>query len=66
MTDMMSQISASTEEQSAVVDEVNRNISEMTDVMHVSAQGAEQSLTAANELATISEQMQALSSRYKV
>lgn len=66
MTDMMSQISASTEEQSAAVEEVNRNISEMTDVMHVTAQGAEQSLAAANELANISDQMQALSSRYKV
>jgi methyl-accepting chemotaxis protein len=66
MTDMMSQISASTEEQSTVVEEVNRNISEMTDVMHVTALGANQSLAAANDLATISDQMQALSSRYKV
>jgi methyl-accepting chemotaxis protein len=66
MTEMMSQITASTEEQSTVVEEVNKNISEMTDVMHVTAQGAEQSLTAANELSTISDQMQGLSSRYKV
>ena len=66
VTDMMSQISASTEQQSTAVEEVNRNINEMTEVMHITAQGAQQSLTAANELATISDQMQALSGRYKV
>lgn len=66
VTDMMSQIASSTEQQSAAVEEVNRNINEMTEVMHVTAQGAKQSLTAANELAAISDQMKALSSRYKV
>ena len=66
VTDMMSQITVATEQQSAAVEEVNHNISQMTGGMHVTAEGATQSLQAANELAMLSSQMQNLSSRYKV
>ena len=66
VTDMMSQILVSTDEQSVAIEEVNQNIANMSEGMHATADGATQSLAATNELASISSQMQELSRRYKV
>ncbi len=57
VSDMNMQIASAAHEQSMVVEEVNRNISAISDFARMSAQGAEESSAAARELGQMAEEL---------
>jgi len=66
VNDMNTQIATATEEQSAVVEEVNRNIVSINHVSEQSADGAQQVSTASVELCNLSRHLREIVGRFKV
>jgi methyl-accepting chemotaxis protein len=62
----VSQIATAAEEQTATTGEVTSNIQLITDVVHTTAKGAEQTADAAAKLSQQALELQALVSRFKV
>ncbi|MFZ5593946.1 MAG: methyl-accepting chemotaxis protein [Pseudomonadota bacterium] len=65
ITDMNTQIASAAEEQSAVAEEINRNILTISQIGDQSAAGAQQIATASEELARLAAQLQSLVGRFK-
>jgi len=66
INDMNTQIASASEEQSAVAEEINKNISNISDVAQQTATGAAQTAGASQELARLAEELQALVNRFRV
>ena len=66
INDMNIQIATATEEQSAVTEEVNNNIVNISQVAESSAEAAAQMSEATNELNQLAVNLQSLVSRFKV
>ena len=62
---MNAQIATAAEEQSAVTEEINRNITAISDISYQTASGAEQSRSASNQLAKLAETMQQEIEKFK-
>jgi methyl-accepting chemotaxis protein len=66
INDLNFQIASAAEEQSAVAEEVNRNVQTISQISEESAQGATQTKTASAELARLAEELQARLARFKL
>jgi methyl-accepting chemotaxis protein len=66
INDMNTQIASAAEEQSAVAEEINRNVSNISQGSAQSAQGTEQTAFASMELARLAADLQTLVARFKV
>jgi methyl-accepting chemotaxis protein len=66
INDMNTQIASASEEQSAVAEEINRNISNISDVGQQTAEGASQTASASQQLAQLAEELQVLVSRFRM
>ena len=66
INDMNTQIASAAEEQSAVAEEINRNIQSMSQSVGQIADGATQAAAASGELARIAASLQDSSGRFKV
>jgi len=66
ISDMNTQIASAGEEQSAVAEEINRNIVTISQVADETAGGAVQTSNASMEVARLSEQLQALVQQFKI
>jgi len=66
INDMNTQIASAAEEQSAVAEEINRNVVNISQVSAQSAQGSEQTALASTELARLASEMQTLVARFKI
>jgi len=64
--DMNTQIAAASEEQSAVSEEINRNVVNIQDISTQTATGASQISGASSELARLGEQLQTLVAQFRV
>jgi methyl-accepting chemotaxis protein len=63
---MNAQIATAAEEQSSVAEEINRNITNISDVADQTAVGAEQTATASNDLARLAEHLKTTVSYFKI
>lgn len=63
---MSTQIATATEQQTTVVEEMNRNVTRISDMAVSNAAGAEQTAQAGDELARMSAQLQALVAQFRV
>ncbi|PTU74655.1 methyl-accepting chemotaxis protein [Pseudomonas mangrovi] len=66
INDMNTQIASAAEEQSAVAEDINRNISNIGQVANEVAQGADQASQASAELTKLAEQQRRLINQFKV
>ena len=66
INDMNTQIANATEEQSAVAEEINRNVVSISQVADKSAQGAEQTTRTSEELANLATNLQQVVAKFKV
>ena len=66
ITDMSTQIASAVEQQSAVTEEINRNIQNITDIAEQTHHGANQNAEAAVELSTLASNLQQDVSRFRV
>jgi methyl-accepting chemotaxis protein len=66
ITDMNTQIAAAADEQSAVAEEVNKNIVNINHAAERAADGAKQTSAASNALAGLAQDLQALVGQFKV
>lgn len=66
INDMNTHIASAAEEQSAVAEEINRNVLNVRDIANQNAAGAQQTAQASNELARLAAEQQALVSNFKV
>jgi len=66
ITDMNTQIASAAEEQSAVAEEMNRNIVNISQVANQTAQGAHQTATGSSEVASLAGRLQAAVGQFKV
>jgi len=66
INDMSAQIATAAEEQTAVAEEINRNIITISDISDTSVETANSSLTASHDLAKLSEELAALVGHFKV
>ena len=66
ISDMNTQIASAAEEQSAVTEEMNRNIININQVSEMTATGAGQTIEASDRLASLATQLQRLISQFKV
>ena len=64
--DLNTQIATASEEQSAVSEEINRNVVNIQDISEQTSAGSEQTATASAELARLGEQLQNLVGQFKV
>jgi methyl-accepting chemotaxis protein len=62
----VNQIAVATEEQTAITGEISGNIHKITDVVQGTAKGAQESATAASQLAGLAEEMQRLVDRFRL
>ncbi|MFW6342429.1 MAG: methyl-accepting chemotaxis protein, partial [Halothiobacillaceae bacterium] len=62
---MNCQIASAAEEKSAVAEEINRNIANISQAGEQSIQAADQTKVASNELARLAEELQAQVSRFR-
>ncbi len=65
ITEMNTQIASAAEEQSSVAEEINRNITTISQVAEQSSVGANQTAAASQQLAKLSEELQALVAQFK-
>lgn len=66
INDLNFQIASAAEEQSAVAEEVNRNVQTISQISEESAQGATQTKTASAELARLAEELQSRIARFRL
>ncbi|RLJ18418.1 methyl-accepting chemotaxis protein [bacterium endosymbiont of Escarpia laminata] len=66
ITDMSAQIASASEEQSAVAEEINRNVVQINDMTEQSAVGAQQTSVASGDLARLATDLQSLVGQFKV
>jgi methyl-accepting chemotaxis protein len=66
IADMSAQIATSSEEQSAVAEEIHRNIVAINDIASVSVKSASESADAAKSLATLSEDLSKIVKQFRV
>jgi methyl-accepting chemotaxis protein len=66
ITDMNVQIASAVEEQSAVAEEINKNIANISRIAEMSAEGAHQSDAASNDIRQLAGELGRLVSRFKV
>jgi methyl-accepting chemotaxis protein len=66
INDMNTQIASAAEEQSAVAEEINRNITTISHAADQTANGAEQTASASEDLARLAAQLQGLVGQFKV
>ncbi|MGI2852718.1 methyl-accepting chemotaxis protein [Shewanella algae] len=66
ISDMNIQVAAATEEQSTVVEEVNRNVSEINEITQRTAQTAEAAAAASDALNNLAHRLDTLVARFKV
>jgi len=64
--DMNTQIATAAEQQSAVAEEINRNVLNISDIVNRSVDGANQTAVAGDELANLAVQLQQLVNQFKV
>jgi methyl-accepting chemotaxis protein len=64
--DMATQIASATEEQSAVAEEINRNIINISDGVELAAEGIEQTTGASEQLARLADDLQTVVTRFKL
>ena len=64
--DMNTQIASAAEEQNAVTEEVNRNVTAISDLSHQTAEGSQQTARASEELARMATELQGMTGRFKV
>ena len=65
ISEMNIQIAGAASEQSNVAEEINKNIVNISGVVHETAEGAKQTLTASQELASLSHELQSLVGQFK-
>ncbi len=65
MSDINNQVASAVEEQTYTTDEINRNVVHITEIAQKTSSGAEQTSAAANELAHLSSNLQALVGQFK-
>jgi methyl-accepting chemotaxis protein len=66
ISDMNTHIASAAEEQSAVADEINRNISNISQVAEQNTENANQTSRASEELAHLASELQSLVSQFKI
>ena len=66
INDMNTQIATAAEEQTAVADEINRNVTNITQVAEQTAEGARHSAQISEELVGLSSKLEGLVSRFKL
>jgi methyl-accepting chemotaxis protein len=66
INDMNAQIASASEEQSAVAEEINKNITNISDVAQHTADGAAQTASASQQLAQLAEELQGLVNRFRM
>ena len=66
INDMNTQIATAAEQQSAVAEEINKNILTISSIVDRTADGASQTSTASEELASLATQLQQLVNQFKV
>ena len=66
ITDMNTQIASAAEEQSAVAEEMNRNIVNISQVANQTAEGAYQTATGSSEVASLAGRLQAAMGQFKI
>lgn len=66
INDRNMQIASAAEEQSAVPDDISRNVNEINDLVIQVSAGAQQTAITSQELARLAEQQQQLVSRFKL
>ncbi|MCP4129209.1 MAG: HAMP domain-containing protein [Gammaproteobacteria bacterium] len=66
ISNMNIQIASAAEEQTAVAEEINRNIMNISDVANSTAEGAEQTAQASGQVATLSEGLLGLVAKFKI
>ncbi len=66
ISDMNTQIASAVEEQSAVAEELNKNISNISRIAEMSAEGSHQTAAASGEIRRLADQLDSLVGRFKV
>jgi methyl-accepting chemotaxis protein len=66
ISDMNTQIASAVEEQSAVAEELNKNISNISRIAEMSAEGSHQTAAASGEIRNLADQLDSLVGRFKV
>ncbi len=66
ITDLNAQIATASEEQSAVAEEINENIINISRVADETADGAQSTATSSEQLTSMAEQLQSMLARFKV
>jgi len=66
INDMNTQIATASEEQSAVADEINRNVVAISEISNQTAEGAVQTAESSSQLATLSEGLQRAINKFKM
>ncbi|MEW6648491.1 MAG: methyl-accepting chemotaxis protein [Pseudomonadota bacterium] len=66
ISDMNTQIASAVEEQSAVAEELNKNISNISHIAEMSAEGSHQTAAASADIRRLADELEALVGRFKV